>query len=116
MSTLDRMSKPHVRLNIISYEENGKYVSHCLEMDLVATNTTQKKALDDVIDLIKAQIVFAIENDNSDYLYKSAPFQIWAKIKTAKKCDSRMIRISAQTKRTRSAVATPISEVELCIA
>ena len=111
----DIMSKPHFRLNIILHEEDNEFIAHCLEMDIVATNTTQKKTIDDLIDLIKAQIVFAINNGNEDYLLKSAPFEVWDKIRTAKKCDSRMIRIDINKSKATPKV-NPFREVELCIA
>jgi hypothetical protein len=112
---IDYIMKPHIRLNIIVHEEENEYVAHCLEMDIVATNSTSRKAVNDLIDLIKAQITFAIENNNEDYLLRSAPFNVWEKIRTARKCDSRIIRIEAFKGKT-SRKINPIREVELCIA
>lgn len=108
--------KPHFRLNIMVHEENNEFVAHCLEMDLVATNTTQKKVVNDVVDLIKAQITYAIENGNENYLLRSAPFEVWEKIRTAQKCDNRIIRITTPKSKTTPQRLTPIREVELCIA
>ncbi len=115
MGFIKDIVKPHIRLNIIVNQEEKIFVAHCLEMDLVATNTTQIKATNDVIDLIKAQITYAVQNGNEDFLLKSAPFEVWERIRNAKKCSSRTIRIDTPKGKAASGLK-PIREVELCIA
>lgn len=115
MAPIRDIMKPQFRLNILTHEEDGMFVSHCLEMDIVATNTTEKKALNDVINLIKAQIIYAIENKNEDYLLKSAPLEVWRKIKEAKKCENRTIHINIPKDKATPTV-NPMREVELCLA
>lgn len=114
-SLKDRFDKPIIKLHVIISDEDDEWVAHCLEMDLVATNTTEKKVEDDIIDLIKAQFIYAMENDNFENLLKSAPPEEWAKLKIAKSCSSKLIRIQHKKKKSLSQ-NPPINEVELCIA
>ncbi len=52
-------------------------VAHCLELDLVATADTLDAVKADILDVIIAQFQYASANDNLEYLYHSAPPEVW---------------------------------------
>lgn len=62
---------------ILIKKEGELWVAHCLELDIVATADTRDQAQDDIEDLIAAQVNYALENDNLEYLYHSAPAAVW---------------------------------------
>lgn len=63
--------------NILIKREEGYFLAHCLELDIVATADTLKQVQDDVISLINAQIDYAFAHDNLDNLYHPAPAEVW---------------------------------------
>jgi len=63
--------------NILVKEENGIYIAHCLELDIVATGSSSKEAQKEIKDLILAQVDYAFCNDNLDNLYHPAPANVW---------------------------------------
>jgi hypothetical protein len=69
--------KVNFMFNILITEEDGLYIAHCLELDIVATAATEAQVKQDMIDLIKAQITYAFEHNNFAYLYHPAPPEVW---------------------------------------
>ena len=57
--------------------EEGEWLAHCLELDIVTTADTADQVEKDIIDLIIAQVTYAIENDNMHNLYRDAPREVW---------------------------------------
>jgi hypothetical protein len=57
--------------------EDGLFVAHCLELDIVATGATPDLARSELNDLIIAQVDYAFSNDNLEHLYHPAPSQVW---------------------------------------
>ena len=66
-----------VSFNILLKEEDGFFIAHCLELDIVATGLTASEARMEILDLIKAQLDYAFNNDNLDNLYHPAPSEVW---------------------------------------
>lgn len=64
-------------VNALFYHEGDLLVGHCLELDIVATGKDIEEAKNKMRDLIIAQVRYALENDNMEYLYKPAPPEIW---------------------------------------
>ena len=62
---------------LIKDREDGKWIAHCLELDIVTVAPTFEEARIDILELIEAQIRYAAENDNWDYLYRDAPKEVW---------------------------------------
>jgi hypothetical protein len=62
---------------LIKQTEEYGFVAHCLELDLVATADTLEAVKADILDVIVAQIQYAFSNDNLEYLYHSAPPDVW---------------------------------------
>lgn len=69
--------KTALTVNILIREEEGLFVAHCLELDIVATADSLQQAKEDMISLIGAQISYAFSNNNLDYLYHPAPPEVW---------------------------------------
>lgn len=107
---------PSIRLNVLIYKDGDEWIAHCLQMDLVASSKSEKKVEDDIIDLIKAQVIYAIENDNMGYIFKQAPADEWAKLAMAKRCGIRKIRIDVPDRKKEIRNRPSINEVELCVA
>jgi len=64
-------------LDVLLYPEEDYIVAHCLQLDIVATAPTKREAFGDMIDLIVAQIEYALENDNMAHLFRPAPPELW---------------------------------------
>jgi uncharacterized membrane protein len=74
---------PMRHLDVVCYFEDGVFVAHCLQLDLVATAETDKLAFDYIKDVIKTQIRYAVANNNFDHLFRPAPKGIWNMLGTA---------------------------------
>ena len=62
---------------LIKQTKEYGFVAHCLELDLVATADSLEAVKSDILDVIIAQIQYAFANDNLEYLYHSAPPEVW---------------------------------------
>ncbi|HUU26840.1 MAG TPA: hypothetical protein VM123_03435 [archaeon] len=58
-------------------QEQQVWITHCLELDLVASSNVKKQAKEEIIDVIKAHVKYAFENNNIEYLFSPAPQEIW---------------------------------------
>ena len=57
--------------------ENDIFVAHCLELDLVATATSDDDAEKNIIDIILTHVTYAFETNNLENMYSPAPPEIW---------------------------------------
>jgi hypothetical protein len=112
---LFRKALPSIKLNVLIYKEDGEWVAHCLQMDVIATSTDRSTVEDDIVDLIKAQVEYAIDHDNMSNIFKPAPMEEWEKLSHFQRCEVRKIEIDVP-KIDGGSAAIPIREVELCIA
>ena len=104
-------SATSLAFNVLIKEEDGAWLAHCLELDIVATGDTIQAAEQDLVDLIRAQVSYAIEHDNLDHLYHAAPPEIW---KEFFECDDRWERrhkSARKIKVTNSPVTLPPFEI-----
>lgn len=53
--------KTQFELRIVAYREEGAWLAHCLELDIVAEGKSSKEAVRDLIDLCILQVKVAIE-------------------------------------------------------
>ena len=106
-----------IKLNVLIYEEDGEWIAHCLQMNIVAANNNKESVQEDIIDLIKAHVIFAFENDNIGNIFQSAPPEEWTKYLQSKNphCDVRKLSIP-HTNRDNNIQSNPLSEVEFCFA
>jgi hypothetical protein len=52
-------------------KEDGMFVAHCLELDIVAVADSAERARRECVELIRAQVGYAVANDNLHNLYPS---------------------------------------------
>jgi len=77
-------SAPRLAFTVLVKFEDGIWVAHCLELDIVATGNTPDQAASDIKDLIVAQVSCALSNNNMSNLYHPAPKEVWDEFRTAK--------------------------------
>lgn len=77
---------------ILIKEEEGMFIAHCLELDIVATSDSDKHALDDIVDLVRIQVEYAFDNDNLQHLYHPAPRDVWEEFFTCKEAQRYTIK------------------------
>jgi len=69
-----------IHLTVLVDYQDGRYVAHCLETNLVATGPSEGAVVSDMNDLIAAYLDFAIENDNMENFWHPAPPEVWRKL------------------------------------
>ena len=62
---------------ILIKKEDGAFVAHCLELDIVAVGETLDQSKKDIVELVAAQIDYAFANDNIENLFHPAPPEVW---------------------------------------
>jgi len=66
-----------INLSAIVYQENGTWIAHCLELDIVAEGKDPDDALDALISLCDLQITVALAEGGLESIFKPAPPEIW---------------------------------------
>lgn len=64
-------------LKVLGYQEDGKWVAHCLEMDLLGHADTFDAALADLRELVEMQVSFAMQKGQHSLLYHPAPVRFF---------------------------------------
>ncbi len=82
-------SASKLAFNVLVKREDGEWIAHCLELDIVATGSTPNAAVKDMKSLILAQVSTAIENENMEYLYHPAPQEVWQEYARAQRLSTR---------------------------
>ena len=62
-----------LQLRVLGYFEDGYWVAHCLDMDIMGHGNTFEEAKAALADAIRAQISFAIFKNNLGLLWNPAP-------------------------------------------
>lgn len=100
--------------NVLVKQEDDLFVAHCLELDVVTASKRRGKVLSDIKDLIIAQVDYAFSNNNLDYLYRSAPPEVWKEFYDCKKLiEEETVRELFQTK-TRGPFLPPWIVARMC--
>ena len=63
----------HIPLRIVFYKEEGDWVAHCLEFDLLGDGRTKEDALERLVEAIGLQLEASLEHDNPPNLFSPAP-------------------------------------------
>ncbi|HEV3006283.1 MAG TPA: hypothetical protein VGX78_17570 [Pirellulales bacterium] len=71
------MSQFRMPLRIVLYQENGDWIAHCLELDLVGDGSTREKACASLSASINAQLDFYIRHRESAQLFRPAPAEFF---------------------------------------
>src|SRR5579859_5801411 len=69
--------KPSINLSAIVYCEDGIWLAHCLELDIVAEGTDPRDALQALMSLCDLQITTALEEGDIAAIFRPAPPEIW---------------------------------------
>ena len=72
---------PILNLRAIVYQDpdSEEFLAHCLELDLMASGSDQTSALNNLLDVVREQIRFALSHDNVEHLLRPAPAEAWAR-------------------------------------
>jgi len=81
-------------LHVVFYCEDNDWYGHCLEFDLVESGSTLPEAKANIIDVIRAHIEWALQNDNMEHLFRSAPIEYWHRCWSGKPLGTEKIQIS----------------------
>lgn len=88
-----------ITFNVILEKEDGEWVAHCLELDIVATSANKRTVLVDMVRLIAAQVGYAFANDNLDNLYHPAPQEVWKRFYQCKKLEKKRVPLAKAPRR-----------------
>ena len=77
--------KVNISANIILEKEEGLYVAHCLEFDIVADGKTKNEAIKNIFHSIVSHIDFCLTMGNIDKIENPAPKEYWNKLEIIKK-------------------------------
>ena len=84
---MKHMSDGLLSLTFLIYpckEKQGRYVAHCLELDVVAVEDTKPKVVELLKELISDLISAAVEDDTIERILNPAPPESWNRLATAK--------------------------------
>ena len=70
-------SKLRIDLRAVVYKEDGFWLAHCLELDIVAEGKTGDEAVDALISLCETQVNVAIEEGDLSPIFRPAPSEYW---------------------------------------
>lgn len=69
-------------LRVLGYKEDGQWVAHCLEVDIIGTGHSYEVAKEDMIEALKAQYSFAQSKNDPGLMWHPAAhyyFVAWEK-------------------------------------
>jgi hypothetical protein len=73
-----KMKPLHILLRVVFYKEEGSWIAHCLEFDLLGCGPTKKKALELLCDAIHEQIEASVKYNNLRNLFSPADGKYFA--------------------------------------
>ena len=115
MASLDKKSNEiSIAVNILIKEEDGMFVAHCLELDIVAVAKTLDQVQEEIISLIRAQIDYAFSNNNLDNLYHPAPKEVWAELKKCKELQEKKYKLESKYKKGVESLLPPWLIAKTC--
>jgi hypothetical protein len=62
-----------ISLRVLLWEEDGEVYAHALEVDLLGSGSTEKAALDDLLQALDTQVSFAALHNDKNAIAKPAP-------------------------------------------
>src|SRR5438270_569819 len=66
-----------INLSAIAYCEDGVWIAHCLELDIVAEGKDANDAIRSLVSLCDLQIKVAIEEGDVESIFRPAPPEVW---------------------------------------
>jgi hypothetical protein len=71
------VSNLSINLSAIVYREEGVWIAHCLELDIVADGDSADDAIKSLISLCDLQISTAMEYGDLASVFRPAPPEVW---------------------------------------
>ncbi|MCB9479439.1 MAG: hypothetical protein H6684_07730 [Deltaproteobacteria bacterium] len=71
-----------LHLSVLIYDEDESRVAHCLEMDLKGHGKTDRKALDELAEMVEMQISFALQRGEHGLLYHPADESLFRRFRS----------------------------------
>jgi hypothetical protein len=93
--------------NILIKKEDGLFIAHCLELDIVAVADSVDQARRECVALICAQIEYAFAHDNLANLYHPAPHDVWAEFYACKAQDELRYKLETRLDEENPAAIMP---------
>ena len=69
--------KPTLHLDVLLRQTDEGYEAHCLQFDLVEVAATTEEAEQAMTNVITSHIEYSLAHDNREYLFRSAPVDVW---------------------------------------
>jgi predicted RNase H-like HicB family nuclease len=70
-------SNVRINLSAIVYPEDGAWIAHCLELDIVAEGASSDEAVQSLVSLCDFQIKVAMEEGDLRSIFRPAPAETW---------------------------------------
>ena len=77
-------SRLSINLSAIVYQEDGVWIAHCLELDIVAEGKDPDDAIEGLISLCDLQIKVALEEGDLPSIFRPAPPEVWQMFSTGR--------------------------------
>jgi predicted RNase H-like HicB family nuclease len=90
---------PEFNLDVLLYREDGEWVAHCLQLDLVEAGATPEEAEESLVGVIQHHIQWALEDDDMEHLFHAAPPEVWRKFFSAEPQGFREIPLAVSASR-----------------
>jgi hypothetical protein len=98
-----------INLSAIIYCEDGVWLAHCLELDIVAEGKDANDAVKSLISLCDLQIKVALEEGDLESIFRPAPPGIWKLFVRGK---DRCISEKRGTQKRRGYLKAPVDRFE----
>jgi predicted RNase H-like HicB family nuclease len=66
-----------INLSAIVYREDGVWIAHCLELDIVSEGKDADDALKSLVSLCDLQISTALKDGDLESIFRPAPPEVW---------------------------------------
>ena len=74
---------PEFNLDVLLYREDGEWVAHCLQLDLVEAGATPEEAEEALAGVIQHHVQWVLEDNDMEHLFHPAPPEVWKEFFTA---------------------------------
>ena len=97
-----------INLSAVIYQENGVWIAHCLELDIVSEGKDADDAIEGLISLCDLQIKTALAEGDLQAIFRPAPPEVWRMFAAARR---KMLAESGRS-RQKSRFEAPVSRFE----
>ena len=83
--TSQRKDEKTFTFSVIAFREDAEWTAVTLEMDLRGYGSTPQEAFADVIDMVKAQVSFAVQRKHPESVWRRAEEKYWRMFEEARR-------------------------------